>query len=436
VIAATVYRLATQALGPVAPLILARRAANGKEDAERLGERWGRASLVRGPGPVVWLHAASVGESLSLLPVVERLMARLAQAQILVTTGTVTSARLLAGRLPAGRALHQFLPLDHPAAIARFLDHWRPDLAVWVESELWPNLVLETHRRGVPMALLNARLSARSLRGWQRAPGFIRSLLGCFSLVLAQDAAQAERLRRLGAADAETVGDLKAAMNVPDAPEAELARLKSGIANRPVWLAASTHDGEETQVAAAHQALRDRFPNLLTLLAPRHPGRADGIAAELAGGGFAVTRRSVAPVIDDAVEIHLVDTMGELGLFYRLAPIVLVAGSLGAPGSIGGHNPLEAAQLGCAVLFGPDTQNCAASAASLERAGAAIRLGDTGTLADTLRRLLADKAEVARMGQAAGDTASAGRAVVDRVLHKLEPLVAPLAVTKPCNASA
>ncbi len=420
-IARTLYRLAAHALGPAAHLVLARRAARGKEDHARLPERWGRAGAPRPPGKLIWLHAASVGESLSLLPIVERLLARLPAAHILVTTGTVTSARILADRLPA-RARHQFLPLDHPPSVARFLGHWRPDLALWVESELWPNLILETRRRGIPMALLNARMSARSARGWQRARGLIAALLGGFDLVLAQDAAQAERLTALGARAADTVGDLKAAAAVPAAPGPVLDDLKARIGGRPVWLAASTHEGEEDAVAAAHQALLARFPDLLTLLAPRHPARGDQIAATLQN--FRLARRSAGDLPGSETEIYLIDTLGELGLFYRLAPVVLVAGSLGAPGSIGGHNPLEAAQLGCGVLFGPDTVNCAASAAELEEAGAALRLGD---LAETLGRLLADPATVARMGAAGLAVAETNRGVIDRVLQRLEPLVAPLA---------
>jgi 3-deoxy-D-manno-octulosonic-acid transferase len=431
VIAATFYRLATWAIGPAAPMVLARRARRGKEDPARIGERWGLTALDRPGGKLIWLHAASVGESLSLLPIIEHLLGRLPAVEILVTTGTVTSARLLADWLPAGRTRHQYLPLDHPIGVARFLDHWRPDLVLWVESEFWPNLLLETHRRGIPMALLNARLSARSFRGWQRAPGLIKALLGCFDLVLAQDAVQAERLARLGAASADTLGDLKAAASTPATSPTELAELQALIADRPVWLAASTHEGEEAVVAAAHGLLLRHFPRLLTLLAPRHPARAALVAAALGAGGRAVTRRSAGRPLDARTEIYLIDTMGELGLFYRLAPIVLVAGSLGSPGTIGGHNPLEAAQLGCAVLFGPDTANCAASAASLEQAGAARRLADAAALAPVLGELLADPAAVARMGAAGLAIAEASRAVIGRVLDRLEPMVATLAEPPP-----
>jgi 3-deoxy-D-manno-octulosonic-acid transferase len=425
-IAAVSYRLATWALGPVAPLVLARRAARGKEDPARLGERWGRSDLPRPAGRLIWLHAASVGESLSLLPIIERLLARLPAAEVLVTTGTVTSARLMAERLASPHTRHQYLPLDHPAAIRRFLDHWRPDLALWVESELWPNLLLDTHRRGIPMALLNARISAGSFRGWQRAPGLIAALLGCFDLVLAQDEAQAGRLARLGARDAGTVGDLKAAAEALPAPAAELARLRMLIAGRPLWLAASTHDGEEALVADAHCRLRQDFPNLLTLLAPRHPARADAIAATLAARRIVVTRHSAGAVPGSDTEIHLIDTLGQLGLFYRMAPITLVAGSLGVSGTVGGHNPLEAAQLGSAVIFGPDTANCAASSDALERAGAARRLSDHTSLYRVLDELLADPVAVARMAAAGRAVAETSRAVIDRVLDRLEPLLAPL----------
>jgi 3-deoxy-D-manno-octulosonic-acid transferase len=435
-IAARLYRLATWTLGPIAGLVLARRAERGKEEPARLGERWGRSSLVRPAGRLIWLHAASVGESLSLLPIIERLPARLPAVEILVTTGTVTSARLLAERLASPRTRHQYLPLDHPAAIRRFLDHWRPDLALWVESELWPNLLLDTHRRGIPMALLNARISAGSFRGWQRTPRLIRALLGCFDLVLAQDEVQADRLTQLGARDAGTVGDLKAAADPLSAPAEELARLRALIAGRPVWLAASTHEGEELAVAEAHRRLRQRFPTLLTLLAPRHPARAAAIASMLAADGMRVTRRSSGLLLAPDTEIHLIDTLGELGLFYRLAPIVLVAGSLGVPGTIGGHNPLEAAQLGCAVIFGSDTANCTASSDALERAGAARRLADSAALNDVVAELMGDPAAVERMGEAGRAVAEASRAVIDRALARLEPLLAPLAAPQSARRHA
>jgi 3-deoxy-D-manno-octulosonic-acid transferase len=421
----TAYRLATRAALPLVKLFLDRRARRGKEDPARRGERLGFAARPRVVGPLIWAHAASVGESLSLLPLIDRLLALLPVAEILVTSGTVTSAALLAQRLPP-RAFHHYVPIDHPGAVERFLDHWRPDLALWVESELWPNLVAGTHRRGVPMVLLNAKMSERSMRGWLRVPGMIRELLGCFDLVLAQDAAQAERLNRLGARGAVTVGDLKSSATPLAADPAELAALRQAIGPRPVWLAAQTHDGEEAIVAEAHAILAARYPDLLTLLAPRHPNRAPAIAALLAGHGLSVARRAAREPITAETSVYLADTMGEMGLLYRLGGIVLVGGSLLEPGAIGGHNPIEPALLGAAILHGPDMVNCAANAAALGDAGAALTVGTAAALAAAVAGLLDDPARHQAMGAAAQATAEAQSGVVDGVMAKLAPLLGPL----------
>jgi 3-deoxy-D-manno-octulosonic-acid transferase len=420
------YRLATRAALPAVAPLLDRRAKRGKEDPARRGERFGRSIRPRPSGPLVWAHAASVGESLSLLPLIDRLLARLPTASVLVTSGSVTSATLLAKRLPA-RAFHQYVPVDHPGAVARFLDHWRPDLALWVESELWPNLVAETARRRVPMVLVNAKMSERSMRGWQRFPGMIRTLLAAFELVLAQDELQAGRLNRLGARAAVAVGDLKSSATPLPADPAELAALHRAIGDRPVWLAAQTHAGEEAIVAEAHRLIAARRPDLLTLLAPRHPNRAPEIAALLAEHGLAVTRRSAGDPIAAATNVYLADTLGEMGLFYRLGGIVLVAGSLLPPGTIGGHNPVEPALLGAAILHGPDMVNCAANAAALDEAGAAIPIADAASLAAAVTALLDDPARRAAMGGTAEAVAVREAGVVDRVLARMEPLVAPLA---------
>ncbi|MDB5361274.1 MAG: kdtA [Rhodospirillales bacterium] len=429
------YRLATRAALPVVKLFLARRARRGKEDPARRDERFGRAAKPRPAGPLIWAHAASVGESLSLLPLIDRLLDRLPTAEVLVTSGTVTSASLLAQRLPA-RAFHHYVPIDHPDAVEGFLSHWRPDLAIWVESELWPNLVAGTRRRGVPMVLLNAKMSERSMRGWQRFPGMIGHLLGCFDLVLAQDAAQAARLNRLGARAAVTVGDLKSSAAPLPADPAELAALARAIGDRPVWLAAQTHEGEETIVAEAHGILAARHPDLLTLLAPRHPSRAPAIAALLAARGLSVASRSAGEPIQPATAVYLADTLGEMGLFYRLGGIVLVAGSLLPPGTLGGHNPIEPALLGAAILHGPDMVNCAANAAVLHAAGAALEVADAASLAATVAALLDKPARRTAMGLAARTAAEAQSGVVDGVMARLEPLIVPLQPAEPRHASA
>lgn len=427
------YRLATRAALPFVRILLARRARRGKEDPARRGERLGIAARPRPAGPLVWAHAASVGESLSLLPLIDRLLDRLPTAQMLVTSGTVTSAGLLAQRLPP-RAFHHYVPIDHPGAVRRFLDHWHPDLALWVESELWPNLVADTHRRGVPMVLVNAKMSERSLRGWRRFPTLIRSLLAAFDLVLAQDETQAARLNQLGARAAVTVGDLKSSATPLPADPAELERLAQAIGTRPVWLAAQTHDGEETIVAEAHRLLAAARPDLLTLLAPRHPNRAAAIVALLAERGLAVARRSKGESIQPTTNVYLADTLGEMGLFYRLGGIVLVAGSLLPPGTLGGHNPIEPALLGAAILHGPDMVNCAANAAALDEADAAITVADAVDLAAGVAALLGDPARCRAMGAAAQAVAAGQSGVVDRAMARMEPLVARLSPAEPAHA--
>jgi len=414
----SLYRGGTTMLGPLIALYLARRMARGKEDRDRFAERQGRASRARPPGRLVWVHAASNGEAVSMLSLIDRLLVERPALSVLVTTGTVTSARLLAHRLPADRAWHQYVPVDRLAYIRRFLKHWQPDLALWVESELWPNLVAETDRYGTPLLLLNGRMSMRSLRGWQRLGGLITPLLSCFDLCLAQDDAQAERFRRLGAAAATTVGDLKTSAAPLPYDDGELIRIAASAADRPLWLAASTHPDEEDAAADAHRALMRAWPDLLTIIAPRHPMRAAEIAARLNQRGFNVARRSLGEPIESTTDIYLADTLGELGLFYRLAGIAFIGGSLA---TMGGHNPLEAALLDCAILHGPDMSNCAAMAQSLSAAGATITVADAAELADAVRRLLADPVERAARAAAAAGVAADNRVVLDAVLARIAP---------------
>ncbi len=419
----SLYRALTGPLPPLVRPYLARRRRRGKEDGARLSERRGRPGLPRPQGPLVWIHAASVGEATAILRLVERLDETRPHIAVLVTTGTVASARMLASRLPA-RAHHQFVPVDLPGWVGRFLDHWRPDLALWVESELWPNLVLMTAARGVPMVLVNARLSTRSYRRWRWWPGLIHPVLGSFALCLAQDGEQARRLRRLGARDVIAAGDLKAAGNPLPVDEAALRRLRGEIGLRPRWLAASTHAGEEEIAASAHQRLAPRHPGLLTIMAPRHPDRGDMVAAMLAARGLSVARHGRGEQIAAGTEIYLVDTMGELGLFYRLAGVAFIGGSLVAKG---GHNPFEAVRLDCAVLHGPDTGNCAAMAAALAEAGAAETVRDSDELASAVSALLSDRRLLAARAAAGVRAAAAGGAVLDAVLARLAPWLDRLA---------
>jgi 3-deoxy-D-manno-octulosonic-acid transferase len=419
------YRAATPPLGPLVHVYLKRRLKRGKEDPVRFRERQGFPGKVRPPGPLVWIHAASVGEATAMLALIERLLRERPALQILVTTGTVSSARLLETRLPS-RAWHQFAPVDLPHWVGRFLDHWRPDLALWVESELWPNLIMETHARGIPMVLLNGRLSASSFTRWQWFPGLIRPVLGAFELCLAQDHEQAERLRRLGARTIVTAGDLKAAADALPVEALQLESLRRRIGRRPVWVAASTHSGEEEIVADVHRQLSVVRSDLLTVIVPRHPARGDAIAGMLSDRGLRTARRCRGEPITDRTDIYLADTMGELGLFYAVAGIAFVGGSLVARG---GHNPLEAARLDCAVLHGPHVSNCAGTAADLDAAGAAETVSNADELAQAVATLLADPHLRGERAAAGRRVAAAGLGVLDAALACLAPwldLLAPM----------
>jgi 3-deoxy-D-manno-octulosonic-acid transferase len=417
------YRALTQSLAPIAIAYLAHRCRNGKEDRTRLSERWGIASRVRLPGPLVWVHAASVGEATAMLGLIECLLRSRPEIQVLVTTGTVTSARLMEQRLPA-RARHQFAPADVPQWVERFLDHWRPDLALWVESELWPNLVLATHDRKIPMVLVNGRLSTRSYRRWRRWPGLIRPMLLAFDLCLAQDARQADSFRSLGARQVAVAGDLKMAAAALPFDHSELLRLRTLIGSRPAWLAASTHPGEDEIVAQVHRELVPKRPDLLTIIVPRHPARRDSIDAMLAGRGLRIARRTRGDPITCETDVYLADTMGELGLFYRVAGIAFIGGSLVAKG---GHNPFEAARLDCAILHGPDMSNCAAMAAALAVAGAAVAVTGAEELAAAVSSLLGDRQLRNERAAAGARVAAAGLGVLETVLERLSPWLDQLA---------
>jgi 3-deoxy-D-manno-octulosonic-acid transferase len=389
------YGAGARLLEPLAPRLLAARARAGKEAPGRLDERLGRASVPRPPGPLVWLHGASVGESLSLLPLAEALRRARPGLGLLVTSGTRTSAEVLGRRLPPG-VIHQFAPVDAPEAVARFLDHWSPDAAFFAESELWPNLILAAASRGVRLGLLSARITEKSAAGWSRAAGSARALLEAFSLILPQDAASGRRLAALGARPGPEL-NLKRTGAPPPCDDAELARLRAALGPRRVLLAASTHAGEEAPIA---RAWLGAAPDLL-IIAPRHPERAGDIAAELAQEGLAVARRSAGEPLPPAPGVYLADTLGELGLFLRVAPVVVMGGGFAA--GVGGHNPLEAAQLGCAILTGPHVANAQALYDEMTAEGAALRVADGAALAAELARLAGDP----RAAEALGATALA-----------------------------
>ncbi len=426
------YRGLTAAATPLVIAYLNARRRRGKEDKQRFSERLGIPGRERPQGPLVWIHAASIGEATSVLALIERMLEERPGLEILLTTGTVAAARLLEPRLPRG-ARHQFVPADLPGGVARFLDYWRPDLALWVESELWPNLVLMTRERNIPMLLLNARLSARSHARWRFWGALARPMLASFALCLAQDEVQGDRFRELGAHMVTSVGDLKSAAATLPADAATLDGLRGQVGDRPRWLAASTHSGEEEIAMAVHRRIAGDHRGLLTIIAPRHPVRGDEIAAMAETQGLRLARRSKGEPITADADLYLADTFGELGVFYSLAGIAFVGGSLIDKG---GHNPFEAARLDCAVLLGPYTANCSAMAEALTTAEAAETVADAGALAGAVARLLDDTKLRGKRAKGAARVAANGLGTLDAVLGRLAPWLDPIAPAAPGDARA
>ncbi|MFO1114948.1 MAG: 3-deoxy-D-manno-octulosonic acid transferase [Beijerinckiaceae bacterium] len=420
------YRATTRLLTPLARQALVVRGRRGKEDRARIGERLGQASLDRPDGKLVWLHGASIGEGLVLLPLAVRLVERGFSA--LVTTGTKSSAAVVGARLPAG-AFHQYIPLDAPRFVKRFLDHWRPDLAIFAESELWPNLLDETHARGAPVVLVNARMSPRSYLRWRNVPKAAHALLEKIEVAFAQSNDDAARLLRLGAPRVQIAGNLKYDVAAPPASPETVAEFSSQIGARPVWVAASTHDGEEDICFDVHLQLMKKHPALVTIVAPRDPQRGDEIVEAAKTKGLRVARRSARQRIDRTTQIYLADTFGEMGLWYRLAGIAFMGKSLPDKTRLrGGHNPIEAARLGASVLHGPSVDNFQDAYVALDGAGASAAVADGRELSARLDDLFSNVAKARAMARAGVATIEELCGATDRVMQGIEPYLVHIAM--------
>lgn len=419
------YRLLTRALEPLAPRLLDARVKQGKEDAVRVDERLGRSTLARPDGDLVWLHGVSVGETLSLLPVVDRFTKSRPDLTILVTSGTLTSADLLARRLPPG-VIHQFAPVDVPHAVAAFLDHWRPSLGVFVESELWPNLILAAKARSIPLALVSARITQKTADGWARFPAAARRVLDAFALVLPQDGTSATRLQALGARVDGQV-NLKLSGTTLPHDAANFTTLSAAIGDRPVVVAASTHEGEEIAIVRALDRLTER---LCLIIVPRHPERGAEIATALTRDGYRFALRSRGATPTSETDIYVADTLGELGLFLRLADVVVMGGSFGSAlghEPWGGHNPLEPARLAKPTITGPDVSNWQAVTADLVAAGGLAIAATPANLPGLVAPLLNDAGAARTMGEHGRRAAADVGAGLDRLWEALQPLLPPRA---------
>lgn len=402
--------------------ILNRRARQGKEDPARMGERMGIAGQPRPDGPLVWFHAASVGESQSTLILMNALLQQRPDLNVLVTTGTVTSAQLMEKRLPR-RTIHQYYPLDHPSWVGSFLDHWQPDLALWMESEIWPNMLKALKKRDIPAALVNARLSPQSFKRWKLAAGEIKDLLAVFSVCLAQTEEDADYFRQLGARNVTVTDNLKYSAAPLPYEEKDLRALQAATKDRPLWLYASTHDGEEDMACRIHKHLQKTIPGLLTIIVPRHPERRGDIRKICEKYSLHAKFRGEEKILPGGEDqVYVGDTLGELGLFYRLSPVACIGRSFSNDGG-GGHNPIEAAQLGCAILHGPHVQNLARIFEEFNSAGAAIRLKSEQDFQHRLERLLSDSDGLEALQNKATRFAQDKARVLEKVLEQLTPLL-------------
>ncbi|HEY8189163.1 MAG TPA: 3-deoxy-D-manno-octulosonic acid transferase, partial [Micavibrio sp.] len=396
---------------------------------DRLNERMGMPGLKRPAGHLIWFHAASVGEAQSTLILVNALLNCCPGLHVLVTTGTVASARLMSNRLPP-RAIHQFYPLDHPGWVARFLHHWEPDMIIWMESELWPNMLGAIRARNIPSVLINAHMSRRSYRRWKKIKRAAADLLLTFDLCLAQTPEDAASFHKLGMLDIRVRDNLKYSADPLPCDPNDLNALRNAVGARPLWLYASTHDGEEDLARRIHQNLKQAFPSLLTIIAPRHPSRRDEIVNQLSGSGLSLALRGESKDLPGpGDDIYIADTMGELGLLYSLAPIACIGRSFSNDGG-GGHNPIEAVQLGCGVLYGPHVQNQVQLFAEMTAAGAAICAQTPEDLSWTLQKLLSHPDELTALRDRGLAFAASKSDLLKIILKDLDPILADCNIKK------
>lgn len=405
------------------PLVIKRyinkRKENGKEDVKRFNERIGRPHLKRPEGKLVWLHGASVGESVSMLPLIQRILETYPDAHVIVTTGTVTSADVMNKRLPE-RAFHQFIPIDNPIFTTRFVKYWHPDVALWFESEFWPAMLSSIRRKNIPLILINGRISNKTFKRWQQFDFISKELLSCFTLCLGQSEEDAYRLRVLGARESLCLGNLKyAGLPLPIDQKAK-TEMQQQISGRPVWLASSTHDDEEVRIAKVHKRLAEKIPGLLTIISPRHPQRGEEINRKISDLGLTTALRSNEQQISETTDIYIADTIGEMGLWYDLANIVFIGGSLIPHG---GQNFIEPSRVRDAVIVGPYMHNFTDAINRAKKADAVMQISDTAELEELVLQLMQQKELLEAKRSLAYNWASSEARVLDGIMDKVKGFI-------------
>lgn len=402
------------------PLVIRRyikkRQQNGKEDIKRFNERIGKPSMKRPEGKLIWFHGASVGESLSMLPLINKLLENYPDAHIMVTTGTVTSAEVMGKRLPE-RAFHQYIPIDNPKFVTRFIKHWHPDLVLWFESDLWPALLSGIKRKNIPLILVNGRISNKSFKRWQQFDFISKELLGCFTYCLGQSEEDAYRLRVLGAKDSMCLGNLKYAGINPPVDADKKAEILEQIESRPLWAVSSTHSDEELKIGKFLKRVIEKVPGLITIMAPRHPNRGPEIQEQLNELGLKTALRSKGEKISKTTDVYIADTIGEVGIWYDMAPIVFIGGSLIPHG---GQNFMEPSRFRDAVLVGPHMHNFTDAMNRAKKADAVIQVNDVVELEEALLQLLTNKDLLEAKRSLAYNWAYGEAKVLDGIVEKVK----------------
>ncbi|WP_339343849.1 lipid IV(A) 3-deoxy-D-manno-octulosonic acid transferase [uncultured Alcanivorax sp.] len=362
----------------------------------------------------LWVHAVSVGETLAAAPLIERLLADYPDVPLLVTTTTPTGSERVQA-LFGDRVTHVYCPWELPTALTRFMRAFDPQLVIVLETELWPNLCAAVKRHGAKLMLMNGRLSEKSYRGYGKLPRLIRPMMARFDALAVQTQVEAERYMALGAWPERVypIGSVKFDMTLDTAVKQAASQLRVSFGDRPVWIAASTHPGEDAPVLAAHKTLRAQKPDALLILVPRHPERFDGVADQVREAGLSVARRSQQEPAADAA-VYLADTMGELLMLFGACDVAFVGGSL-VP--VGGHNLLEPAAWEKPVLTGPHLHNFTAIAQLLDEAGGLSVVDSGEALGDKLQALMSDPDQCARQGQAAAAVVEANRGALEKGLE-------------------
>ena len=417
-----VYWLVTFLSAPILRLILKKRLSKGKESQSRYLEKASVIKKARPPGTLIWVHGASVGEAQSALILVNKITQSYPNINVLMTTGTLTSATLMEKKLPPN-AFHQFYPLDHPQWVQKFIQHWQPDAVLWMESELWPNMLSAIKDAQIPAALINARMSEKSFQTWKKIPSLANKTISTFNRILCQTPTDQGYYNALGAADTLVTDNLKYSATPLSCDQDDLETLRKSITDRPVWLYASTHDGEEQIACELHRKLAKEIPALLTIIVPRHPERRDEIRSTCSTDDLNLKFRgeNKAPP-SNTDQIYIADTLGELGLFYSVSPVACIGRSLSNDGG-GGHNPIEAAQQNTAVIHGKNIQNLQDIYDEMDNENAAICVDTPQDLYDTIRELLLNKDKLKEAQQKALIFSRKKVGVIDVVMTELFPIL-------------